>query len=284
VGPNEVANARVFLAGQRLSALDQTERLDGKSDQLATLLGTRPVRAPRYRPTDEPPSRFAVDDIDSLLARAYRSNAALLSAERNVAETKARARGARWNRLPALDLVGSIGGVGLSGTNRDVVFGGDTLRVDAGGAYGDALDDVLGRDFPTWSIGFELSLPLPLRAGRGEERRLAAEVERARARLTSIRLSLEAQVRAAHRELINGQERLELAHEGVAASLEQVRVGLIEYDNGRTTAFELVRLGSDLAEAQQRLSEALVRAAKAKADLRYLIAESPEFINEEPNE
>jgi outer membrane protein TolC len=56
----------------------------------------------------------------------------------------------------------------------------------------------------------------------------------------------------------------------VDASLEQVRIGLIEYRNGRTTAFELVRLGADLAAAQQRYSQALVRGAKAAARLRHL--------------
>ena len=75
-----------------------------------------------------------------------------------------------------------------------------------------------------------------------------------------------------------------LAREGVEASFEQVRIGLIEYDNGRTTAFEVVRLGADLASAQRRLSEALVRAATAAADLRYLTAESSDFVPDQARE
>ena len=39
---------------------------------------------------------------------------------------------------------------------------------------------------------------------------------------------------------------------------------------GQTTAFELVRLGTDLATAQQRFSQALVRTAKAASVLRFL--------------
>ena len=50
------------------------------------------------------------------------------------------------------------------------------------------------------------------------------------------------------------------------ASLEQVRIGLLEFRAGRTTAFELVRLAGDVATAQQRYSSALVRAAKTAAD------------------
>jgi hypothetical protein len=54
-----------------------------------------------------------------------------------------------------------------------------------------------------------------------------------------------------------------------------VRIGLIEFSNGRSTAFELVRLGADFAVAQRRYSEALVRTAKASATLRQLTSATP---------
>ena len=63
---------------------------------------------------------------------------------------------------------------------------------------------------------------------------------------------------------------LTAAKEGVDAAQEQVRIGLIEFENGRSTAFELVRLGADFAVAHERYSQALVRSAKAAANLRQL--------------
>ena len=56
----------------------------------------------------------------------------------------------------------------------------------------------------------------------------------------------------------------------MAASIKQVEIGMLEYRNGRTTAFEVVRLAADLATAQQRYSDALVRTARAAAVLRQL--------------
>ncbi len=82
--------------------------------------------------------------------------------------------------------------------------------------------------------------------------------------------SLEERVRAGHREVMHGQDRLRAASAGVEAAREQVRIGLIEFHNGRSTTFELVRLSEDLAVAQRRYSEALVRTAKAAATLREL--------------
>jgi outer membrane protein TolC len=52
-----------------------------------------------------------------------------------------------------------------------------------------------------------------------------------------------------------------------------VRIGVLEYRSGRTTAFELTRVAADLATAQQRFSQALVRTAKAHADLKRLTSE-----------
>ncbi len=54
------------------------------------------------------------------------------------------------------------------------------------------------------------------------------------------------------------------------AAQEQVRIGMIEFKNGRLSAFELVRLSEDFAVAQQRYSDALVKTVKAAAELKQL--------------
>ena len=122
-------------------------------------------------------------------------------------------------------------------------------------------------------------MPIGFRADAGERDRLSAEADLAEQQSVATRRSVEDRVRVAHRELLHAEKRMTAARSGVDASLEQVRIGVLEYNVGRTTAFELVRLRADLADAQQRYSQALVRAAKAAADLRRLTggAGSPTF-------
>ncbi|HZL84075.1 MAG TPA: hypothetical protein VFD07_01725, partial [Candidatus Krumholzibacteria bacterium] len=79
-------------------------------------------------------------------------------------------------------------------------------------------------------------------------------------------------VRNRQRELDNAAPRVAAARRGVVAAIEQTRIGVLEYQNGRKTAFEVVRLADDVATAQQRYSQALVRAAKSAAALRLLTA------------
>ncbi len=271
VGPSDVATARVFLAEQEQAVLDREEELDVVSDRLATLIGRRPpAGVARYRPTDNPPATFPVEPEDAVVERALRENRELKAREREWAASLARADGAKWNRLPQLDFIGSLGGRGLAGAGRQVVFGTDTLSSTVSGDFGSAWSQVRDREFPTWSAGVELSVPIFMREGRGEYDRLRGEADQAGQDYEASRRTVEEDVRAAHRGLVRASRRFEAARNGVDASREQVRIGLLQYNSGRLTAFELVRLGSDLAAAQQRYSQALVRTAKAAAALRFL--------------
>lgn len=271
IGPNQVASARTFLAEQKLLLLDREEQLDALSDQLASLIGVRPQSAAgRFITIDDPPRSFRMESVERLIDFARQSNLDLKAAKSEVEAAQALAKAAGWEALPKIDLIGSLGGNGLAGSPQNVIFGEDTLRTTSGGSFGDALSQVGQRDFRTWSLGVEVSIPIGFRSGLGERARLNAEVIIAEQRTIEIERILEAQVRTSYRELFHGQRRIEAAKEGVEAAQEQVRIGLIEFQNGRSTAFELVRLGADFAAAQQRYSQALVRTAKAAANLRRL--------------
>lgn len=271
IGPNQVANARTFLAEQEILLLDREEQLDRLSDQIASLIGARPESpARRYLAADTPPAEFPLEEADALVAKAIERNLQLQAARADIEAQRALSNAAFWEALPRVDVVGSIGGSGLAGSARDVVFGGDTLRSAISGTLNEAIRQSLRRSFPTWSIGVEVNIPIGLRSGFGEKERLEAEVVLAEQRYIQQARVLEEQVRASYRDLYHGSRRLKAAREGVDAAQEQVRIGLIEFQNGRSTAFELVRLGADFAVAQQRYSQAIVRNAKAAAALRQL--------------
>jgi outer membrane protein TolC len=81
VGPEQVANARVFLAEQEQAVLDQRDRLDAASDRMSTLLGRRPAEGDlRFRTLDEPPGDFPSEPADTLVGRALRRNLVLQGA------------------------------------------------------------------------------------------------------------------------------------------------------------------------------------------------------------
>jgi outer membrane protein len=271
VGPNQVANAKTFLAEQEILLLDREEQLDRLSDALSSLIGRRPdTGKTRLITVENPPDDFQVDELDVLIREALEKNLALQAAKSDVEARRALSDAAFWEALPKVDLVASLGANGLGGTGRDVIFNNDTLHAMNIGTLGQAMNQVFRRQFPAWSVGVEINVPIGLRSGLGEQDRLEAEVVIAEQRQIQQARLLEEEVRASYRELMNGKRRLLAARAGVDAAQEQVRIGLIEFENGRSTAFELVRLGEDFAVAQQRYSQALVRSAKAASNLRQL--------------
>lgn len=270
IGPNQVANAKTFLAEQKLLFIDIEEQLDTQSDMLASLIGVRPEGYLRFKVVDVPPSDFIVEPADKLVELTLENNLQLQAARKNMEVSDLMVRAAEWEWLPRVDLIGSLSGTGLGGTSQDVIFGSDTLRGGRSGSFGDALSQVFKRDFPGWSVGLEVSLPIGFRSGLGERDRLEAEADYVEQSYIELSRYLEEQVRTFHRELSNGNNRLKAAMEGVEAAQEQIRIGMIEFQNGRLTAFELVRLNQDFAAAQRRYSEALVRTVKAAAILKQL--------------
>jgi outer membrane protein TolC len=273
VGPNEVANAKVFLTQQELALFDSQERLDKMSDQFASLIGQRPEKGMyRFIMTEQPGQDFSIAPVDEVVAQSVEDNYRLQAAKHDIENAKVLAKAAGWEVLPSLDLIGSLGGNGLAGTGRDIVFNGQTFPGPANSQLSDALNQSIKRDYPNWSIGVELTYPIGSRTGSGNKKSARARVVLAEQQFIAAERQLEDQVRNSHRELENGVQRLKIAREQVEAAQEQVRIGLIEFHNGRSTAFELVRLAADFAQAQQRYSQELVRNAKAAATLKQLTA------------
>jgi outer membrane protein TolC len=238
---------------------------------LASLIGLRPPEGDElFRPVDEPPDDFPIVPVDDLIRVAESRNYQLQGLERDVAAVRARYDQARRNVLPDLDLFGGLGGNGLSGTPQEVEFQGEIITTGINGDLGDGVSQVFKRQYPNWRVGMSLSIPIGNRADGGERDRLKAEVVRSEQQLEQARRTIDAGVRTAYRALANGRERLDVARFGADAASEQVRIGVMEFESGRTSAFELVRLGGDLAAAQQRYSRALVRTARAAAVLRLL--------------
>jgi outer membrane protein TolC len=165
VGPNQPANARVFLAEQEIGALDAEERLDRLSDALASLIGERPAgNSPRFRPLDEPPVDYTTPPVDEVVAAAIENNYEIQARRATVEQVQGLAGAAKWNALPTLDVVGALGGNGLSGTGRDVIFGADTLRTNVRGGFSDTGPDAAPYQPGAWGS----NSPSPSGSARGE--------------------------------------------------------------------------------------------------------------------
>ena len=275
VGPGAVAIARTFLAEQETALLDARLREAAASDRLAEVIGLRPQGAERYRALDEPPAPAPSEPLADALARALDHNPSLRAGRADSAAARARERRAARNRWPTVEAFGGYGAAGLAGIGREVTFAGSTFGTVFDRGFGDAWDQVSGHDFPAWSFGLRVRVPVGWRAERGEYQRQLGLYERALEAQRARRLALESEVRAAHRETELGQRELNAALTLVEAAEEQARIARLEYQAGRGTAYDLVNFEADLAAARLRETEVRVRIARAAAELRRLTPSAP---------
>src|SRR5688500_5755074 len=104
---------------------------------------------PVERPTAEP---FAVD-LDAAIRRALAGRTDITNAQKRLESAEYNVSYAKNQLLPNLDLIAAYGTTGIGGTfvEREGL-GGPIINTVPGG-FGDALGDVFGRSFPTWTLG-----------------------------------------------------------------------------------------------------------------------------------
>jgi len=274
-GPGAVAAARTLLADQEGLLLQSRLLARDASDELAQSIGISPSAHERIHCTEDPTPPPPLEPLDVVLRRAFAVNPGLHATEQDSAAARARWRAAEWNAWPTLEAFGSYGGAGLAGVSRPIIFGGDTLGTSSDTGFGSAWDQVWSNDFPAWTFGLRLVMPIGWRSDRGERDRQRGLYEQSREVLRARRLKLESDVRSAYREAESAGATLATMRELVAATREQARVASLEYQAGRTTAYDLVDIEAQVARAVLRESQALVDVAHSFTELRRLTQPAP---------
>ncbi len=235
-----MAPADVTIAAARVARIDdgviQYERgLADARNQMLTLLtaDTRPA-------TDQPlliapPPIAAPPTLDRAadLARAYERRPDYRVAQEAIRRAEAGLADSRSAALPQIDLVGSYG------------YNGSGRSLDS------AYRDTRTRNTPAWTAGAVLSVPLPMRDGRG--RVLASRLTLAQARTELARLEQQIAVEAANaagqidattRRMEATRRARNLADESLVAEQKRLQVG-------QSDTFTVLQFQDLLSSAEQ---------------------------------
>jgi outer membrane protein TolC len=226
-------------------------------------------------PTDQIriPSVEPVEPIDDLTERAFQNRPDLAQARLQLANSEISLKGSRSALLPALDFVGSAQSNGLAGDPSGVAILpggnpflgspriGDSLLT---GGFGSATSQLFTRNFPDYTVGVRLSVPLRNRAARADVVRDQLSVRQQEVRLQQLRKQVRLEVTNALIALQQAratweatvQER-KLGEEALAAEKEKV-------DVGASTTFYVIQCQRDLAAAQSAEISAMANYTKAR--------------------
>jgi outer membrane protein TolC len=278
LAPIEVVRAQAQLASSRQELVVAQTRVLQQETVLKNLLSRTGAASPAVEaahiiPTDQinVPDVEAVEPIQDLIGRALSNRPELRQTELEVENSKINLEGARSALRPTLDAVGTLQNNGLAGTlntgTGSFLKNFSTVNPYFAGGFGTAMAQVLRRNFPDYSIGLQLTVPLGNRAAqaqmatgqlnlRQQELRQQQQINQIRVEVTNALIAVQ-QAQAAYQAAV--QARL-LQEE--TQSAEQRR-----YELGSSTNFLVSQAQRDLAAAQSVEVGAKSAYAKAKVTL-----------------
>lgn len=182
---------------------------------------------------------------------------------------------------PRLDLVASYGLTGASGTYRDPQTG----QVISQG-WGEALEQILDRDYDRWSAGVQFTLPLGNTEARANLAQRRFGLAQARQQLAALRQSIVAEVRGAVRNLEAGAKSIAAAAKARELAERNLDAEQKKFANGMSTNYQVLKIQEDLAAAQARELQSLVLYRKSLVALKVatgtlLASAGVELVDEE---
>lgn len=152
---------------------------------------------------------------------------------------------------PRLDLKATYG---LSGLGGDIAVrdeNGNIISTIPGG-WNDAFRQVTGFDFPGWSVGLELGIPIQNRTARARHAIADLAVEAGKLATSELELRVTTEVRAAVRGLETSRQQLESAKVSTNLAEKNLDAERKKYDNGLSTAYQILQVQDDLTAARYR--------------------------------
>jgi outer membrane protein len=216
---------------------------------------------PTDRATVDPGAESQVD-LDTAIKNALQNRTDVVAARKNLENEDYRLALAKSRKLPQLDLIANYGGAGAGGTQliRDPPLGGPVVDTIPG-SYGDAVSEVFGFDFPTWTVGFNVSYAIPNRSAKAAEAQARISKDQTLTSFRRLELQVAAEVRTAGRGVESGFKRVQSTQAARVLAAQRLDAEEKKFAAGMTTNFLVTQAQRDLAQAE-------VNNLRAVADYR----------------
>lgn len=245
-------------AARRREALIRAENAVGRAEDALKILLSPGARLEdwgfRLVPVSEPAIRDeALPEVEDAVLAAYRERTDLHALEVDLRAADLDLRVAEDQEESRLDLTGSYGFAGLSGESP----GGSTKSSVE--LVQDGVDQIVRRDFNTWSVGFDYSRPIGNRAAEAVVRRARLAKEGAYMAWLSRRMEVVREILAALRDVADAKAAAEAATQSRVLAQEQYQAELVRLENQHSTTFQVREAQRDLFEAEDRETAAITQ-------------------------
>ncbi len=207
------------------------------------------------------------------LADAYRNRSDLKIELMNVENEKISTQYTANNLLPTGNVFGQYASAGLQGNcivtarNACTEPGSTTGALPQGtlvpAGVQSSLTQMIDGNYPEYSGGFSLTLPLRNRAAQADNLRAQMELQQTQLSLQALRNQIELNIRQAMIGLVQGKSQVEAAHEATLLAQQALAAEKKKLGVGTSTPYNVILRQSDLSAAEYAEVQAVDGYAKA---------------------
>jgi outer membrane protein TolC len=251
----DLINSRGLLEEQEIILKSVLTR-----DAGATLRGIRIVPTDTLAIPDKDEVRPLQDQVAEAVARRPDLGQARLQAE----NSRIGLEGSRNATKPEVDLVGTMQNNGLAGAATGYLAGTNLPLI---GGYGTALGQALARDYPTYGIGLQVTLPIHNRIAEADLARDELQVKQSQIRVQQLQNQASLEVEDALIAMRRARASWEAAVQARKFQQESLEAEQTRFEVGASTAFFVIQYESLLAQARSTEVAAKSSYVKARAAL-----------------
>lgn len=262
LAPIEITQAEAGVASREEGVIVAENLLRDTEDNLRRLMAVPPDDAIWNHPiitTEEPKAEPTAIDLDAAIATALQERAEVRNAKTQLETDKLGAKVAQKQTRHELNLVANLDATYGDQTSRSVIINPPGVP---------PTSDKFGSDtFPNWSVGLIYAYPFGNRAAKANAAIAKINEERSQIGVEIAEQDVRVDVRTAARAVESGAKRVAAAHSNTILQQKTVDAELKKFENGMSTSFEVLRIQTDLADAQVAEIRAVLDYNKALADL-----------------
>jgi outer membrane protein len=274
MAPIDIVQAQSQAATQRqnLATAEGTRRTTELALKRLIVNGTQdPNWTVSINPTDRPDFVSAPIDIPAAVRHAIESRTDLQQARKNLQVNDVTLKFLRNQTLPQIDAVVRYGLVGQGGTRyiRAGGIAGEILETIPGG-YSDALNTLVDRNYPSWTVGLNISYGIGTTGAEATVARSRVQLNQVEAQVRQIELQIATDITNAATQVESNVERVEAAQAARDFAQQQLEAEQSKFEVGMSTNYFVVQSQRDLATAQNNELQAILAYRRSLVELERL--------------
>ena len=255
IPPIDIVEAQAEVSRNEEAVIINDAQVKSLEDALRTLImnSSQPdFWTTHLVPSEQPVLTPTTVDVDTAVRNALDKRTDLAQARRQMDQTDINLKFNRNQKLPTVDAVVNYGLAGVAGTRTIYdTSGGFPVAIGAAQrSFSDALHDIFGNDFKTWSVQLQVRYPIGTSAADAGLAQARVQREQQVTALKALELQVTAQVRDAGRQVDTTLKRVEATRKAREFGEKRYDAEQKRINVGLSTTFQLFQAQRDLSSAK----------------------------------